>query len=50
MSNGTDIALFGTGGETHPGSLWAIDVTQLYRGNMYGAVKVYTDYYKGMLA
>lgn len=49
-SNGTDIALFGTGGETHTGSLWAIDLIQLYRGNIYEAVNVYTDNYKGMLA
>ena len=48
-SNGTDIALFGTGGETHPGSLWAIDLIQLYRGNIYEAIKVYTDNYKGIL-
>ena len=49
-SNGTDIALFGTGGETHSGSLWAIDVVQLYRGHIHRAVIVYSDKYKGMLA
>ena len=48
--NGTNIALFGTGGETHAGSLWAIDVIQLYHGNIHKAVAIYTDEYKGTLA
>ena len=46
--NGTDIALFGTGGETHPGTLWAIDVIQLYHGHIDKAVMIYSDNYKGI--
>lgn len=48
-SNGTDIALFGTGGETHPGALWAIDLMQLYRGHIHKAISVYSDNHKGLL-
>lgn len=47
--NGTDTALFGTGGETHPGALWAIDVIELYHGNINRAVAVYSDDYKGLV-
>jgi hypothetical protein len=32
--DGTQIVLFGTGGETHPGSLWCITLNDLYKGNI----------------
>lgn len=48
-SNGTDIVLFGTGGETHPGSLWAIDLMHLYHGHIHKAISVYSDNHKGLL-
>ena len=33
--DGVDIVLFGTGGETHGGSLWAIPLYDLYRGKLH---------------
>lgn len=45
--NGTEVALFGTGGETHPGSLWAVDIMRLYNGQINTAYAVYTDNFKG---
>lgn len=48
LSNGTDIVLFGTGGETHPGALWAIGLIDLYHGLIEKAIKIYSDNYKGM--
>ena len=32
--DGTDVVLFGTGGETHPGSLWYIALDDLYHGDI----------------
>lgn len=34
VGDGMDIVLFGTGGETHGGSLWSITLDDLYKGNM----------------
>lgn len=34
LSDGTDIVLYGTGGETHPGSLWSITLDNLYKGEI----------------
>jgi len=34
LPDGTDMVLFGTGGETHPGSLWTITLDNLYKGNI----------------
>jgi len=31
---GTDVVLFGTGGETHRGSLWVLPLTDLYAGDI----------------
>lgn len=47
LSNGTDIVLFGTGGETHPGALWAIGLMDLYHGATEKAIVVYSDNFKG---
>lgn len=33
IRDGTEIVLFGTGGETHPGSLWYISLMDLYKGD-----------------
>jgi len=30
----TDVVLFGTGGETHHGALWALTLSQLYAGDI----------------
>ncbi|XP_060079842.1 uncharacterized protein LOC132559243 [Ylistrum balloti] len=49
MSDGTDIVLFGTGGETHPGSLWSITLDKLYRGEIKSSRLVYTDEFKGIM-
>lgn len=46
-SNGTDIVLFGTGGETHPGALWAIGLMDLYHGLTEKVIMIYADKYKG---
>lgn len=32
--DGSQVLLFGTGGETHNGSLWRIDVTSLLKGRI----------------
>lgn len=32
--DGTEVVLFGTGGETHSGSLWMIALTDLYKGRI----------------
>lgn len=33
-NSGVPVVLFGSGGETHPGALWAIELTDLYTGRM----------------
>lgn len=49
LSNGTDIVLFGTGGETHSGALWAIGLIDLYHGLIEKAIIIYSDNYKGVM-
>ena len=34
-NDGMDIVLFGTGGETHGGSMWVISLDDLFKGNMH---------------
>ncbi|CAD5120332.1 DgyrCDS8906 [Dimorphilus gyrociliatus] len=41
--------LFGTGGETHGGSLWYIALADLVEGRIEKAHKIYTDPYKGLM-
>ncbi|KAI8508971.1 hypothetical protein Bbelb_128190 [Branchiostoma belcheri] len=41
--------LFGTGGETHAGSLWRIPLDDLYEGNMDKAEMLYSDPQKGIM-
>ncbi|XP_078658307.1 uncharacterized protein LOC144903766 [Branchiostoma floridae x Branchiostoma belcheri] len=41
--------LFGTGGETHAGSLWRIPLDELYEGNMDKAEVLYSDPQKGIM-
>lgn len=41
--------LFGTGGETHPGSLWVISLSDLISGQMDRAKAIYTDCCKGVM-
>ncbi|XP_066299151.1 uncharacterized protein [Branchiostoma lanceolatum] len=41
--------LFGTGGETHPGSLWRMPLDDLYEGNMDNAEVLYSDPQKGIM-
>ena len=49
LKNGTEIVVFGTGGETHGGSLFVIPLMDLFYGKMHKAVAIYTDKYKGIL-
>lgn len=34
LPGGKEMVLFGTGGETHPGSLWRISLSDLYAGKI----------------
>ncbi len=47
--DGEQIVLFGTGGASRPGALYAISLYDLYKKNMAQAVMVYADGEKGML-
>ena len=47
LKNGTDMVIFGTGGETHGGSLYVIKLTDLYYGKIRNALAIYTDKQKG---
>ncbi|XP_053207045.1 uncharacterized protein LOC128391220 isoform X2 [Panonychus citri] len=47
--DGTELILFGTGGETHPGSLWIVPLDSLIHGNMHKAHPIYTDCCKGIM-
>ena len=49
LKNGTEVVVFGTGGETHGGSLYIIPLMDLYYGKIHKASAIYTDKYKGML-
>ncbi|OQV18864.1 hypothetical protein BV898_07118 [Hypsibius exemplaris] len=46
---GTDNVLFGTGGETHGGSLWVINLSDMLHGNGSEAVAILTDPFKGVM-
>nr|XP_042902859.1 uncharacterized protein LOC107443619 isoform X2 [Parasteatoda tepidariorum] len=47
--DGVRILLFGTGGETHGGSLWILKLNHLLSGEINMATKIYTDKYKGIM-
>ncbi|KAM7290009.1 hypothetical protein ISCGN_030137 [Ixodes scapularis] len=47
--DGTEVLLFGTGGETHGGSLWRLRLRDLLDGHMSRARAVYTDPDKGVM-
>lgn len=47
--DGTELLLFGTGGETHGGSLWYIKLDDLLKGNIHMARIIYTDEHKGIM-
>ena len=50
LKNGTEIVIFGTGGESHGGSLYVISLMDLYYGHVHKAVSIYTDNHKGNFA
>lgn len=45
----TPMVLFGSGGETHSGSLWVISLDHLMQGKMDMARPIYTDKFKGVM-
>ncbi|XP_075750065.1 uncharacterized protein LOC119172507 isoform X2 [Rhipicephalus microplus] len=47
--DGTELVLFGTGGETHGGSLWSLPLRQLLAGRVDEARALYTDPNKGIM-
>ncbi|KAG8180040.1 hypothetical protein JTE90_012884 [Oedothorax gibbosus] len=47
--DGSKLLLFGTGGETHGGSLWVVKLKNLLTGEINMAEKVYTDMFKGIM-
>eukprot|EP00106_Octopus_bimaculoides_P010095 XP_014777537.1 PREDICTED: uncharacterized protein LOC106874346 [Octopus bimaculoides] len=49
LPGGTEMVIFGTGGETHPGSLWRISLSDLYAGKIERAQKIYGDDSKGVM-
>ena len=50
LKNGTEMVIFGTGGETHGGALYVIHLMDLYYGQIQRAVAVYRDEHKGNYA
>ncbi|XP_054712627.1 uncharacterized protein LOC129222185 [Uloborus diversus] len=48
-SDGANLVLFGTGGETHGGSLWFIKLKDLMTGEVNRAKKIYSDRFKGIM-
>uniref|UniRef100_T1JFB9 FAM234A/B beta-propeller domain-containing protein n=1 Tax=Strigamia maritima TaxID=126957 RepID=T1JFB9_STRMM len=48
--DGTELIIFGTGGETHPGGLWYIKLDDFLRGNINKAILIIKDSYKGVMA
>ncbi|KAK7105709.1 hypothetical protein V1264_017053 [Littorina saxatilis] len=46
--DGTKVVLFGTGGETHKGALYAITLQHLLQGKIEMARAIYTDNFKGV--
>ena len=49
LKNGTEMVIFGTGGETHSGSLYVIQLKKLYEGKLKEAIKLDTNHGKGTL-
>ena len=49
LKNGSELVIFGTGGETHGGALYIIQLTDLYHGKIDLAVPIYKDEKKGKL-
>ena len=49
LRNGTDVVVFGTGGETHGGTLYVIQLHHLYRGDINTALPIHKDGFKGTL-
>ncbi|XP_022252488.1 uncharacterized protein LOC106468446 isoform X1 [Limulus polyphemus] len=47
--DGSQLVMFGTGGETHGGSLWYISLADLLNGHIEKADTIYTDKYKGIM-
>ncbi|CAL1534926.1 unnamed protein product, partial [Lymnaea stagnalis] len=47
--DGVQLLLFGTGGETHNGSLWRLEVDSLKKGLVDRAVKLSSDTHKGFM-
>ena len=47
LKNGTEMVIFGTGGETHGGALYVIQLMDLYYGQKHKAVAIYKDNHKG---
>ena len=48
VGNGTEMVIFGTGGETHGGSLYVMPLKDLYEGRIEKAVSIYKDADKGI--
>ncbi|XP_071958463.1 uncharacterized protein [Antedon mediterranea] len=48
-SQGEEVVLFGTGGETHGGSLWIIKLQDVINGKIQEARCLYKDVYKGVM-
>ena len=48
LRNGTDLVVFGTGGETHGGALYVIQLCHLYDGKIDLAIPLHKDNFKGM--
>ena len=44
----TELVLFGTGGETHPGGLYVVPLIDLFHGLIENSKLIYKDDYKGM--
>lgn len=49
LPGGKEMVLFGTGGETHPGSLWRISLSDLYAGKIERAQRICGDSTKGVM-
>eukprot|EP00794_Sanderia_malayensis_P013936 gene13936-15388_t len=49
LKNGTELVVFGTGGETHGGGLFVIKLSDLYYGKIEKSVLLYEDKLKGVM-
>lgn len=45
----TELVLFGTGGETHPGGLYVVPLIDLFHGLIENSKLIYKDNYKGVM-